>query len=74
MKAWMIVLTCLMLGGCASQACKGDGRYRGQISTLSSPASPWPSSGMTTGGQLYYNSGDVTTIWKQDGSVDYIYH
>jgi len=74
MRTAAIILTCLMLGGCASQACKGNARYVGQVSTLTSPASPWPRSGMTANGQLYYDSGDVTTIWKQDGSTDYIYH
>lgn len=69
MKTMMVVLTCLVLGGCASRPCLlYDDR---SIVGLERHA---PSSGMTAGGQLYYNSGDVTTIWKQDGSTDYIYH
>jgi len=69
MRTLVIVLTCLLLGGCASRVCEGQARV--QVQT---PRMGMPSSGLTAGGQLYYDSGDVTTIWKQDGSTDYIYH
>lgn len=78
MKTVAILLTCLVLGGCANRACQGSRSYTGQISTLASPAPIQqprvPRSGLTTGGQLYYSDGDVMTIWKQDGSTDYIYN
>lgn len=78
MKTLAIVMLCLVVGGCASKACQGSRPYTGQISTLHSPAPVHqprvPRSGLTTGGQLYYSDGDVMTIWKQDGSTDYIYN
>ena len=73
MKTMMVVLTCLMLGGCASRVCQGTWIDE-KRQVVRQHESQFPRSGMTAGGQLYYNSGDVTTIWKPDGSVDYIYH
>ncbi len=68
MKTVAILLTCLVLGGCANRACYSGG---GQAPVVKHRV---PTSGLTTGGQLYYSDGDVMTIWKQDGSTDYIYN
>lgn len=68
MRTVAVLMLCLVLGGCASRACYSGG---GQAPVAKHRV---PSSGLTTGGQLYYSDGDVMTIWKQDGSTDYIYN
>ena len=68
MRTVAVLLMCLVLGGCANRACYSGG---GQAPVVKHRV---PTSGLTTGGQLYYSDGDVMTIWKQDGSTDYIYN